>query len=218
MSQVRRLVVPAGTYFFTVRLQDRQARLLTAHVDILRRAVGLCRQRWPFEIETAVILPDHLHMIWTLPAGDGDFSKRWRLIKSQFSRQMDAPDAVRPSLRRRGEKGIWQRRFWDHLIRDDADFEAHRAYALTAPVRAGLVGQPQDWVLSSVHRDLRLGRPLPAAGGYGPVSVQKPAWVETHVTAVRDSVTWVSTHAAGGLTPKRDGSRPILPGGAMPTA
>lgn len=168
MTHIRRLVVPAGTYFFTVRLEDRHSRLLTDRVDILRTAVHACRERWPFVIETAVILPDHLHMIWTLPAGDGDFSKRWRLIKSRFSRQVEGPIVVSPSKLRRGEKGVWQRRFWEHLIRDAADFEAHRAYALCAPVAAGLVAHPQDWDLSSVHRDLRQGRGLPVHSGYGP--------------------------------------------------
>lgn len=169
MSQYTRLVVPGGTYFFTVRLADRQSSLLLDRVDLLRSAVRLAQKRWPFAIETAVILPDHLYMIWTMPDTDPDFSKRWRLIKSTFSRHIDAPQMLSPSKARRGEKGIWQRRYWEHLIRDDLDFEAHRAFALTAPVQAGLVAKPQDWAHSSVHRDLRRGRGLPAMSGYGPV-------------------------------------------------
>ena len=169
MSHYRRLVVPGGTYFFTVRLQDRASRLLTDRVDLLRAAVRLAQKQWPFVIEVAVVLPDHLHMIWTMPQDDADFSKRWRMIKSTFSRHVDGPVDVSPSIARRGEKGIWQRRFWEHLIRDEWDFVAHRAFALTAPVQAGLVARPQDWALSSVHRDLCLGRGLPAMSGYGPI-------------------------------------------------
>jgi len=171
MSAYQRLVVPGGTYFFTVRLQDRASRLLVERVDLLRAACRLCIARWPMQIDTAVILPDHLHMIWTLPAGDGDFSARWRLIKSTFSRHVAGPEHVSSSMAARGEKGVWQRRFWEHLIRDEADLAAHRTFALNAPVRAGLVARAQDWPLSSLQRDLRLGRGprLDRAAGYWPV-------------------------------------------------
>lgn len=169
MSQYTRLVVPGGTYFFTVRLQDRHSRLLVNRVDVLRAAVRLAQKQWPFVIEVAVVLPDHLHMIWTMPDTDADFSKRWRLIKSTFSRHVQGPIDVSPSMARRGEKGIWQRRFWEHLIRDEVDFEAHRAFVLAAPVTAGLVAKPQDWAHSSVHRDMRRGQGLPLMSGYGPV-------------------------------------------------
>ncbi len=171
MATYKRILVPGGTTFFTVRLQDRQSRLLTDHIDTLRDCVRLARARWPFAIEAAVVLPDHLHMIWTLPPGDADYSKRWRLIKSAFSRQM-APVAapaspLTPSQIARGEKGIWQRRFWEHQIRDAADMAAHRAYVLGAPVHAGLAARPTDWRWSSVHRDVQRGVPVPATGGYG---------------------------------------------------
>lgn len=169
MSHYARLVVPGGTYFFTVRLQDRTSRLLTQRVDLLRAAMRLAQKQWPFTVDVAVVLPDHLHMIWTMPDTDGDFSKRWRMIKSTFSRHIEGPAEVSPSMARRGEKGIWQRRFWEHLIRDEVDFEAHRAFALAAPVQAGLVARPQDWAHSSVHRDLRWGRELPSMSGYGPI-------------------------------------------------
>ena len=149
MSQYTRLVVPGGTYFFTVRLQDRHSGLLVNRVDVLRAAVRLAQKQWPFVIEVAVVLPDHLHMIWTMPDTDADFSKRWRLIKSTFSRHVQGPIDVSPSMARRGEKGIWQRRFWEHLIRDEVDFEAHRAFVLAAPVTAGLVAKPQDWAYSA---------------------------------------------------------------------
>ena len=170
MSNYRRLLVPGGTYFFTVRLEDRSSDLLVREVALLRDAVRLCRKRWPFAIDAAVILPDHLHMIWILPPDDGEFSRRWRLIKATFARHVTPPAHRCPSKAARGEKGIWQRRFWEHRIRDAADLAAHRAFVLTAPVRAGLVARPRDWALSSVHRDIAAGRPVPLSmsGGYGP--------------------------------------------------
>ncbi|MGB3314332.1 MAG: transposase [Albidovulum sp.] len=161
MSCYRRQIVPGGTYFFTVRLEDRRSDLLLREIELLRDCLRLCRRRWPFVIDTAVILPDHLHMIWTLPDGDGNFSARWRLIKSSFSRNVPPPGVRAPSKVARGEKGIWQRRFWEHRIRDDADLGVHRDLILTAPVRAGLVARPQDWPFSSIHRDLAAGHPVP---------------------------------------------------------
>ena len=152
MSNYRRLLVPGGTYFFTVCLQDQRSDLLISHVDLLRDATRVCRKRWPFTIDAAVILPNKLHMIWTLPEGDADFSKRWRMIKSGFSRHAPAPTYIPPSHARRGDKGIWQRRFWDHLIRDDADLAMHAHMIRSAPVHAGLVRRPSDWPFCSLHR------------------------------------------------------------------
>ncbi|MEO1638531.1 MAG: transposase [Pseudomonadota bacterium] len=149
MSQYRRLRVPGGTYFFTVRLQDQGSDLLVRKIDLLRDATRLCRQRWPFEIAAAVVLPSKLHMIWELPADDADFSKRWRLIKSTFSRHSPLPDNVPASHRRRGEKGIWQRRFWEHLIRDEADMALHLHLIHSAPIHAGLAKDAGAWPYSS---------------------------------------------------------------------
>ena len=152
MSNYRRLRVPGGTYFFTVRLQDQRSDLLISHIDVLRDATRLTRKRWPFVIDAAVILPNKLHMIWTLPEDDADFSKRWRMIKSAFSRNVPAPAYVPPSHSRRGEKGIWQRRFWEHLIRDDDDLALHMHLIRSAPIHAGLVRKPSDWPYCSLHR------------------------------------------------------------------
>jgi putative transposase len=116
MPQYRRWRQAGGTYFFTVTLHDRRQRLLVDHVDLLRAAVAAVQQGHPFDIDASVILPDHLHMVWTLPPGDADFSTRWRLIKSRFAVRFDAPTSRRPSKQRKGEKGIWQRRFYEHLI------------------------------------------------------------------------------------------------------
>lgn len=150
MTNYTRRYVPGGTYFFTVRLQDQRSDLLVQEIDLLRNATRLCMKRWPFEIAAAVVLPNQTHMIWNLPAGDADFSKRWRLIKSTFSRHVAAPAYVCPSQRRRGEKGIWQRRFWEHVIRDDADFDRHMHVIATAPVQAGLVKKASDWPFGSL--------------------------------------------------------------------
>ena len=151
MSDYRRLRVSGGTYFFTVRLQDQRSDLLVSHIDLLRNATRLCRKRWPFAIDAAVILPSKLHMIWTLPDGDHDFSKRWRMIKSGFSRHAPPPSHIPDSHRRRGEKGIWQRRFWEHLIRDEDDLALHLHLIRSAPIHAGLVKKPSDWPFSSMH-------------------------------------------------------------------
>ena len=150
----RRLFVPGGTYFFTAHLQDPRADTLVTHIDVLRQSVRLARKRWPFVIEAAVVLPNVTHMIWTMPQDDADFSKRWRLIKSTFSRHVPAPAYEPPSKARRGEKGIWQRRFWEHLIKDGEDFDTHLRLIRDAPVAKGLVGQSTDWPYSSfsTHR------------------------------------------------------------------
>lgn len=178
MSKYTRLIVPGGTYFFTVRLEERGSRLLLDKVDLLRSAVRSCMANRPFEIDTAVVLPDHLHMIWRLPPGDIAFSARWRQIKSTFSRHVERPAYVCPSKLARGEKGIWQRRFWEHCIRDEADLNRHRAYALTAPVRAGLVVRPNEWRASSIHRDGAAcleGKGMASGPNEGAVR-----WVSTH--------------------------------------
>ena len=151
MSNDRRFRVPGGTYFFTLRLQDQHSDLLVTHIGLLRDATRLCMQRWPFEIDAAVILPNKLHMIWSLPDGDADFSKRWRMIKSTFSRHAPAPAHIPPSHQRRGEKGIWQRRFWEHVIRDAEDYDLHMHLIRSAPIHAGLACKPSDWPYSSLH-------------------------------------------------------------------
>lgn len=152
MSHYRRLFVPGGTYFFSVQLRDAQADTLVRHVDVLRQSVRIARKRWPFVIDAAVVLPNVTHMIWTLPDTDADFSKRWRLIKSTFSRHVQGPADVPASLLRRGEKGVWQRRFWEHLIRDGQDFDLHLKLIRDAPALAGLAKGHNDWPYSSFGR------------------------------------------------------------------
>lgn len=152
MTIYRRRFVPAGTYFFTAHLADPASTLLVDRVDLLRVAVSLCQKQMPFEINSAVVLPASLHMIWTLPEGDADFPSRWRHIKSTFSRHAPPAQDRCASMIKRGEKGIWQRRFWEHLIRDQDDYDLHDHLIATAPLRMGLVRDPKDWPLCSAYK------------------------------------------------------------------
>jgi putative transposase len=157
MINYRRNFVPGGCFFFTVNLADRRLSLLTDHLEALRAAFRETRQRHPFEIDAIVILPDHLHTVWTLPADDADFATRWRLIKTTFSRNVPAVERVSGSRFAKGERGIWQRRYWEHTIRDDNDFERHVDYVHINPVKHGLVAHVRDRLPSSFHRMVRLG-------------------------------------------------------------
>ncbi len=157
MTNYRRYFVPGGSYFFTVNLADRRLRLLTNHIEPLRAAFRYARNRHPFTVEATVVLPDHLHAIWTLPEGDADFALRWRLIKSTFSRALPQGEQVSISRSGRGERGIRQRRYWEHTLRDEGDFSRHVDYIHFNPVKHGLVGRVRDWPYSSFHRMVRLG-------------------------------------------------------------
>jgi putative transposase len=126
-------------------------------VDALRLAVEKTRARYPFVIDAVVVLPDHIHAVWTLPPGDADFSVRWRLIKSHFVRALPRHERLSDVRRARGERGIWQRRFWEHLIRDEADYARHVEYCYINPVKHGWVTKVGDWPHSSFHRDVRAG-------------------------------------------------------------
>ncbi|MDF1871463.1 transposase [Vannielia sp.] len=161
MPNYRRARVPGGTYFFTVALADRNRRDLVEHIDLLRQAYGEVARKRPFATEAIVILPDHLHAIWRLPEGDADFSTRWKEIKAGFSKRFGARRPRSGSKRAKGEVGVWQRRFWEHVIRDPADMAAHMAYCWGNPVKHGLVARPTDWEASSIHRDIRAGRVPP---------------------------------------------------------
>ena len=157
MPNYRRAFVAGGCWFFTANLLDRQSSLLTDEIDALRDATRRTRRRFPFEINAWVVLPDHMHAIWTLPAHDVDFSTCWRLIKSYFAKSLPKDEWLSPVRRARGERGIWQRRFWEHLIRDDEDYRRHVEYCYINPVKYGLVTRVADWPHSSFHRDVRDG-------------------------------------------------------------
>jgi putative transposase len=157
MINYRRNFVPGGTYFFTANLAERRLRLLSEHVGLLRTAFRSVRARYPFTVEAIVILPDHLHAIWTLPEGDADFAVRWRLIKSNFSRALPQGERISNSRQRKGERGIWQRRYWEHTLRNETDLARHADYIHFNPVKHGLVTRVRDWPYSSFHRMVRLG-------------------------------------------------------------
>lgn len=152
MPDYRRAWHPGGTWFFTVNLLQRRGNdLLVRHVDALRDATRRVRERHPFHIHAWVVLPDHLHCVIELPAGDTDFALRWRLIRSGFSKAVPATEWRSPVRARRGERGIWQRRYWEHLIRDEADLAAHMDYVHINPVKHGLVARVCDWPYSTFH-------------------------------------------------------------------
>lgn len=153
----RRAQTPGGTYFFTVNLAERSRSLLVDHVDDLRASVRYVMQRHPFEIIAWVVLPDHLHAIWAMPEGDGDFATRWMLIKAGFSRRVPAGERISTSRGQKGERGIWQRRYWEHLIRDESDLQRHMDYVHINPVKHGYAARAADWRYSSIHRYIRAG-------------------------------------------------------------
>jgi putative transposase len=157
MPNYRRAFVPGGCWFFTVNLLDRQSTLLSDSVELLRDAVRATRQSHPFHIDAMVVLPDHLHAVWTLPPDDADFSVRWRLIKTRFAKAIPPGERLSPVRQARNERGIWQRRFWEHLIRDERDYARHLEYCYINPVKHGLVRRVCDWPHSSFHRDVRAG-------------------------------------------------------------
>lgn len=156
MVNYRRATVPGASYFFTVTLRDRRSSILVEQIAALREALQTTRRARPFRIDAMTVLPDHIHAIWTLPPDDHDYSGRWRAIKAGFTRATRKRGA---SLHadRRGEYGLWQRRFWEHLIRDHTDFARHVEYIHFNPVRHGLVERPADWPWTSLHRYIRQG-------------------------------------------------------------
>ena len=158
MTEYRRAHIPGATWFFTVNLAERHGnRLLVSNIDLLRQVFRQIKSRHPFAIDAMVVLPEHLHCIWTLPAGDSDYQTRWTLIKAGFSRQLPAGKRRSPSRVQRGKRGIWQRRFWEHVIRDEQDFTRHVDYIHWNPVKHGWVRRVGDWPHSSFHAYVRRG-------------------------------------------------------------
>ncbi len=153
--EYRRCYWPGGLYFFTVVTEQRRP-LLVEHVDRLRGAFRHAMERHPFEIEGIVVLPDHLHTIWHLPEAEADFSVRWMVIKRKFSAGLPLA-TTNASKRHKREKGIWQRRFWEHCIRDQADWQRHMDYIHYNPVKHGYCASPGDWPYSSFRRSVERG-------------------------------------------------------------
>ena len=159
MSNYRRNRVPGGTYFFTVNLLDRRSRLLVTQIAELREAVREVRAKRPFHIDGWVVLPEHMHCIWTLPQGDDDYPARWKAIKTAFAKRIPKIETISATRLARKERGIWQRRYWEHTIRDALDYSRHMDYLHINPVKHGLVERVTDWPYSSFHK-------LAAAGVY----------------------------------------------------
>ena len=142
--QYRRHYHQGASYFLTVNLAERSSDLLIENIDVLRYAFKTVKQRHPFRIDAIVILPDHLHMLCTLPSDDADFSKRIKLIKYYFSHSIAKTERISKSRQKKGERGIWQRRFWEHCIRDEMDYRTHIDYTHMNPVKHGYVERVQD--------------------------------------------------------------------------
>ncbi|MEO6562651.1 MAG: transposase [Nitrosospira sp.] len=157
MTNYRRNFVKGGSYFFTVALADRRKSLLVDHVDALREAFRQVKASYPFHLDAIVVLPEHLHCIWTLPSGDANYPDRWRRIKAAFSRRL--PDRYPRSASKalKGERGIWQRRYWEHTLRDEEDCQRHMDYIHYNPVKHGYVDGVADWPHSTFHRYVEAG-------------------------------------------------------------
>jgi putative transposase len=166
MSRYRRLYVPGATYFFTVVTHGRAPLLAGPDaVARLREALRYAQVRRPLRVEAMVVLPDHLHCVWTL-GEDTDYSVRWQMVKTRFSRGLDAP------LRADGGKAVWQPRFWEHWIRDEEDLRRHLDYVHFNPVKHGLARTPAEWPYGSFASFVRCGWYAPDWGGTEPEAIR----------------------------------------------
>ncbi len=167
----RRAFVPGGSFFFTLVTEKRRRLFVSADaVGILREAFRTVRAARPFELDAIVVLPDHLHCIWTLPPGDADFATRWRLIKTWFTKHCDPASRPEPdkSRTKRREQALWQHRYWEHMLRDERDFERHVDYIHYNPVKHGYASSPMEWQHSSFGRYVEMGVYAPAWGLWMP--------------------------------------------------
>jgi len=157
MPNYRRMRVPGGTYFFTVNLADRSSHLLVSHIAALRTAVAATKTKSPFHIDAWAVLPNHMHCLWTLPPDDADFAARWRAIKKAFSKSVEPVEHRSPVRQQRHERGIWQRRFWEHAVRDERDYAVHMDYIHFNPVKHGFARTAAEWPFSSFRRCVARG-------------------------------------------------------------
>ena len=157
MSNYRRNRVTGGTYFFTVNILERKKSLLVDQIKELRQAILQTKRKRPFYIDAWVVLPDHMHCMWTLPNDDSDYSGRWREIKKAFSKSIPKTEYLSNTRLRRNERGIWQHRFWEHTIRDEDDYQRHMDYLHYNPVKHGLVNRVQQWPFSIFHHLVEQG-------------------------------------------------------------
>jgi len=157
----RRYFVPGGCYFFTVVTENRQKILtLPSSYAFLQEAFDKVKQDRPFVLEALVILPDHLHCIWKLPPGDFDFSTRWRLIKTRFTKQhrsSGSSESQGKHFQKKNQKKVWQNRYWEHFLRDEDDYRNHIDYIHFNPVKHGYVQSPTEWPFSSFHNYVKSG-------------------------------------------------------------
>ena len=166
MVQYRRNRVAGGSYFFTLALNDRGLRWLVDEVACLRAAIQTVKRERPFRLDAMVILPDHLHAVWTLPPGDEDYAVRWQMIKARFSRVLCA-NGARIGRNDKGEYDLWQRRYWEHTIRDESDLRNHADYLHYNPVKHGWVSRVDQWPYSTFHRYVSAGIYPPGWSGEG---------------------------------------------------
>jgi len=155
--QYCRAFTKGGYYFFTLTLQDRKQQLLVEHIDKLRDAFTQVKQRHPFKIIAVCILTDHLHLLVRLPENDADYPTRLRLIKAKFSQALPKTETISISRQTKGERGIWQRRYWEHEIRNEQDLNAHIDYIHINPVKHGYVKRVADWQYSSFQQYVAKG-------------------------------------------------------------
>ncbi len=179
MADYRRLYVPGGTYFFTVVTGGRSPIFLDPDsVRLLTRSMRRIRESYPFTTVALIVLPDHLHCLWSLPSGDSNFSLRWRRIKSEFTTgwvNAGKPAPARSaSQASQGERGLWQRRFWEHLIRDEDDLAQHFDYIHFNAVRHGYASHPSEYPWSTFDRHVRLGSYPPEWGTIEPKAPANP--------------------------------------------
>jgi putative transposase len=153
MSKYLRNYVSGACYFFTFNLQERNNNsILMDNIYVLRSAFKYTKNKYPFQIDAIVILPDHIHLLITLPKDDSDYAKRIKSVKTYFSKQVERREFISDVSRSRKERGIWQRRFWEHTIRDEIDYVNHMNYIHYNPVKHGYVERPKDWQYSSFHK------------------------------------------------------------------
>jgi putative transposase len=138
-------------------LLDRKCGLLIEQISVLRQVVGRVRVLMPCYIDAWVVLPEYMHCLWTLPEGDGNFPKRWQAIKTAFSRSIPPGEALATSRRVRGERGIWQRRYWEHTVRDERDYASHMDYIHFNPVKHGIAASAAEWEFLSFRRCVKQG-------------------------------------------------------------
>ncbi len=155
--QYRRTDIEGACYFFTINLENRKSSLLIDKFSHLRDVINHVKQKHPFKLDALVIMPEHFHMMITLPENDNNFANRIMLIKSGFSRKIPKTEDINRSRIHKRERGIWQRRYWEHFIRDEKDYERHVDYIHYNPVKHGYVKKAVDWKYSTIHKYIELG-------------------------------------------------------------